>query len=61
MIDFTAPYELLNEIEALQDEVLRQLDELNLRVERTLAEYGGTGMTNVEIRMSNEIRMTKSK
>jgi hypothetical protein len=48
MIDFAAPYELLNEIEALQDEVLRQLDELNLRIERTLAEYGG-----VESRVSS--------
>jgi hypothetical protein len=41
MIEFTAPHELLNEIEALQDEVLRQLEELNFRVERTLREYGG--------------------
>jgi hypothetical protein len=31
----------LAEIEARQDEVLRQLDELNERLERTLAQYGG--------------------
>jgi hypothetical protein len=41
MTEFTPPHVLLAEIEALQDEVLRQLDELNLRVERTLAEFGG--------------------
>jgi hypothetical protein len=31
----------LTEIEARQDEVLRQLDELNERLERILAQYGG--------------------
>lgn len=41
MLELTAPHQLLNEIEALQDEVLRQLEELNLRVERTLREFGG--------------------
>lgn len=41
MTEFTPPHALLAEIEALQDEVLRQLDELNLRIERTLAEFGG--------------------
>lgn len=34
------PHDPLAEIEALQDEVLRKLDELNARLERTLAEYG---------------------
>ena len=34
------PQDPLAEIEALQDEVLRKLDELNARLERTLAEYG---------------------
>lgn len=41
MTEFTPPHALLAEIEALQDEVLRQLDELNVRIERTLAEFGG--------------------
>ena len=41
MNELTPPHIVLAEIEALQDEVLRQLDELNVRVERTLAEYGG--------------------
>ena len=41
MNELTPPHVVLAEIEALQDEVLRQLDELNLRVERTLAQYGG--------------------
>jgi hypothetical protein len=40
-LQLTPPGIVLAEIEALQDEVLRQLDELNLRIERTLAEYGG--------------------
>jgi hypothetical protein len=31
----------LAEIEALQDRVLRELDELNERIERTLLEHGG--------------------
>ena len=37
----TPPMNLLDELEARQDEVLRQLDELNQRLEQTLAEYGG--------------------
>jgi hypothetical protein len=41
MNELVPPHIVLAEIEALQDEVLRQLDELNRRVERTLAEYGG--------------------
>ena len=41
MTEFTPPHALLAEIESLQDEVLRQLDELNVRIERTLAEFGG--------------------
>lgn len=41
MTEFMPPHALLAEIETLQDEVLRQLDELNARIERTLAEFGG--------------------
>ena len=41
MNELTPPQVVLAEIEALQDEVLRQLDELNVRIERTLAEFGG--------------------
>lgn len=41
MNELTPPQLVLAEIEALQDDVLRQLDELNLRIERTLAEFGG--------------------
>jgi hypothetical protein len=44
MTELTPPHTLLAEIEALQDEVLRQLDELNKRVERTLAEFGGVAV-----------------
>ena len=39
MPELFRPLDPLAEIEALQDEVLRQLDELNLRLERTLAEF----------------------
>jgi hypothetical protein len=42
-----APRSLLDEIEARQDEVLRQLDELNGRIERLLAEYAPA--TGVEV------------
>jgi hypothetical protein len=41
MIESIPAHILLNEIDALQDEVLRQLDELNLRLQRTLAEAEG--------------------
>ena len=34
------PQDLLAEIEAMQDDVLRRLDDLNTRIERTLAEFG---------------------
>jgi len=39
MSDAVRPWDPLSEIEALQDDVLRQLDELNARLERTLAEF----------------------
>ena len=39
MPEAVRPSDPLAEIEALQDEVLRQLDELNARLERTLAEF----------------------
>ena len=35
-----SPQNLVAEIEAMQDDVLRRLDELNARIERTLAEFG---------------------
>ena len=41
MTELTPPHALLAEIEALQDEVLQKLDELNARIERTLVEFGG--------------------
>ncbi len=40
MFEVVRPSDPLTEIEALQDDVLRQLDELNQRLERTLAEAG---------------------
>ena len=36
-----ASLDLLSSIEARQDELLRQLDELNVRIERTLARFAG--------------------
>jgi hypothetical protein len=45
MNELTPPQVVLAEIEALQDDLLRQLDELNVRIERTLAEFGGTVAT----------------
>jgi hypothetical protein len=41
MSDHLARPNPLAEIEALQDRVLRELDELNERIERTLLEHGG--------------------
>ncbi|HEX4130695.1 MAG TPA: hypothetical protein VHZ24_11685 [Pirellulales bacterium] len=40
MVVHYAPADMLEELEQRQDEVLEQLDELNLRVERALAEHG---------------------
>ena len=49
----TPPIHLLDELEARQDEVLRQLDELNLRLEQTLAEYGGLRKTEPALPTGN--------
>ena len=39
----------LAEIEALQDRVLRELDELNERIERTLMEHGGASRSSTAL------------
>ena len=39
----------LAEIEALQDRVLRELDELNERIERTLLEHGGASRASTPL------------